>query len=343
VYRNCFRLDNGANCPGYTEDTIASIGNCGGFPGDGGPSGDTGSNDSGSDGGDTGNTSTNTGNNTNGGQTSNGGSDNDTNNDATTPTTTCKRDCLEEFDPIHDENCQELQKLLDIDTDSVPSPYKTLKEAIADLKGDLDEDSEEGYTFIHNSHLDQLLAKVSSSNTGEGYCNYLATPNVYGGIHLHVDNEHPNVEGHYEPMFSHGDIKDLLEFTESYDNPNNPPNSSLFVHMLVSYQGTYAIKINDLTKLQQLNAIWDDKDQKDDFELYLDIAYRKKTDNFANPNGTDEDYQKIFLKYVNLKYDLGISLFKTKENTNGEPIGWEELTLIDGNTANSSIVKKPCD
>ncbi|MDX1318362.1 MAG: hypothetical protein R3262_12465, partial [Xanthomarina gelatinilytica] len=154
---------------------------------------------------------------------------------------------------------------------------------------------------------------------------------------------HPNVEGHYEPMFSHGDIKDLLEFTESYDNPNNPPNSSLFVHMLVSYQGTYAIKINDLTKLQQLNAIWDDKDQKDDFELYLDIAYRKKTDNFANPNGTDEDYQKIFLKYVNLKYDLGISLFKTKENTNGEPIGWEELTLIDGNTANSSIVKKPCD
>ena len=223
------------------------------------------------------------------------------------------------------------------------SSYNTLKEAIADLKDDLDEASEEGYTFRHNSNLDQLLAKVSSNNTGEGYCNYPIAANVYGGIHLHVDNTHPDLESDYEPMFSHQDIKDLLEFTENYSNPTNPPSNSLFVHMLVSYQGTYAIKIKDLTKLQHLNTIWNNKDDKKDFERFLDSAYRKYTDNFGNPNGTAKQYQIAFLRHINLKYDLGISLFKTKEDTNGEPIGWEELTLVDGDTANPDVEKKPCN
>lgn len=157
-----------------------------------------------------------------------------------------------------------------------------------------------------------------------------------------MDNTHLNLDSDYEPMFSHKDIKDLLGFTEIYSNPSSLLNSSLFVRLIVTYQGTYAIKIKDLTKLQHLNSIWSDKKKKKRFMTLLDLEYRRKTGDFSNPNGTAEDYQKIILKHINIKYDLGISLFKTIEN-NGEPVGCEELILVNGDTANSSIDKKPCD
>ncbi|WP_215731661.1 type 1 glutamine amidotransferase family protein, partial [Bizionia saleffrena] len=290
--------------------------------------------------------STNTGD-TSGSQTNNGGSGGSSSNGGvTTPTTPCRGDdCPEELDIddlIHKKNCEELQELLDIEPGSVPAPYKTLKEAIADLKNNLDGASEEGYEIRHNSNLEPLFVKVNSNNTGEGYCNYSKVPSVYGGLHLHLNNTHPDLDSDYEPMFSHKDIKDLLEFTEIYSNPSSLINSSLFVHLIVTYQGTYAIKIKDLTKLQHLNTIWAEKESRKDFKRFLDSQYRRKTDNFSNPNGTAEDYQKIFLKHINIKYDLGISLFKTTEY-NGEPVGWEELILVNGDTANSDVVKKPCN
>lgn len=143
-------------------------------------------------------------------------------------------------------------------------------------------------------------------------------------------------------MFSHQDIKDLLIWQETYLNPTDPPDISLFTHILVTDQGTYAIKIEDLAKLQHLNTIWGDKDAKADFKLYLDMAYRGETDDFGNPAGSATNYQKIFLKHINLKYNLGITLYKTIEDTDGIPIGWEQLTLLNGNTSNSSIKPKPC-
>lgn len=283
------------------------------------------------------------GNNTSSGNTSGEGSDYNEEPDETI-VVPCTRDvdCIEQFDPIHDDNCQELQSLLDVDPTTLQPSFKTLKEAIADLKTDLGGDSEQGYSFRFSSTLGKPLVKVSSQNTGEGFCDYPTIPNVFGGIHLHVDNTNPYLDNDYEPMFSHADIKNLLEFTETYNNPNNPPDNALFVYMLVTYQGTYAIKIKDLTKLQQLNSIWNNKKKKRKFLRDLDMAYARKTDQFDNPNGTAEDYQKIFLEHVNVKYDLGISLFKTIEE-NGIPIGWEELTLKNVGTANVSIDPKPCN
>lgn len=264
--------------------------------------------------------------------------------DATTPTPPCRGDdCPQEYDPIHQKNCEELQALLDVHPDSIPPSLKTLKEAIAELKGELSGKTEEGFTIRKTSSFPPALDDVPENKRGEGFCKYASSANVTGGVHIHVDNSHPDLDSDYEPMFSHGDIKDLLVFTQTYNNPNNPPDSSIFTHILVTYQGTYALKIKDLMKLQFLNNIIGSKREYKKFKRLLDSQFRRKTDQFDNPNGTPKEYQIILLRHINIQYDLGISLYKTKENSTGEPVGWEELILLNGDTANSDIRLKPCN
>ena len=254
--------------------------------------------------------------------------------------------CLPELDPIREKNCEELQKLLDMEADPTNSSPSTLKEVIADLKTGLPGEYEEGYELKHtSSDLDTSFDAVPPNRRDEGKCEYKVTINLYGGIHLHVNNANQYLDSKYDPMFSHGDIFDLIKFQQNYNNPSdpNPPDNSLFVHLLVTYQGTYAIKIKNPLKFQELNNILSNRRDKRKFERRFDQRFLKHNDTNGNPAGSPSDYETTLLKYINHERDLGISLFKTVNDANGVPTNWEEITIVNGDTQNSNLVPKPCN
>lgn len=239
------------------------------------------------------------------------------------------------------KNCEELKKLLAETDYPIIAPAKSPKSAHEDLEGDLSLKHEVGYTLIQNMSQQALAYKASGINYSK--VKYPTAANVYGGMHTHQDNNE------IIPMFSWGDVKTLLDFYQEFDN-DSIVDKSLFVHVVVTYQGTYAIKINDPQKLQQLNEIYADEDDAngdgvDEFEQFrrrYDTTFRKTYNETTGLfTGGSLDFQKAFLKFITQKYDLGVSLYKAEENTDGE-ITWKKKTLNQVSNNTSVVETTPC-
>ena len=318
-------MPDGSNCPAYTEETIATIGDCG-SPGSG-PSGDTGSNDSGSDSGDSSsNTPSNTGNNTNGGQTNNGGNDNDSNNDATTPTTTCTRDCPEEFDDgTPNTPCQELHEVSN-------TPSKLAK--LIDLKNSTGLNQEVGFT-----RTDTIIGSPNSTveyqdmiwNAGQ---NQLLFQNPVDG-QLYSDYGHTHYDVDYQlSVFSMPDlyaIYNLLQTVHILDEQFN-----IF---LVTVHGTkYALKFKNLQSVQDFvnfGNIWfsdweidnlpAEFSQREKIEDKFENEYRIKP---RNPNKNHKN-EKRFVKFLD-DFNMGLDLYKANDDFSQ----WEKV--------NPDGTKTPC-
>ncbi|WP_430410936.1 hypothetical protein [Kordia sp.] len=247
---------------------------------------------------------------------------------------------LVSVEEAHQQNCDELKKLTDNATYAKPANTKYTDDAIRDLKLTLDDEGEFGYSLKKNSAGNTYA--VNADRQGDKVV-YAQHPNVFGGLHTHPDDDKKF------PMFSEKDVKALLDFTQLY-NSGTPVEPSLFVHVIVTYQFTYAIKIEDLSKLQQLTAIFADEgdineDDRDEFKEFKD-AYNTLFDSTYDNNGDfkgSKTFQKAFLRFITEEYDLGVSLYKLKEpTTSTEKPEWLKLSL-EG-TGDDSIVKEenPC-
>lgn len=345
-------MEDGSNCPAYTEDVIASIGNCGSSGGSSstGSSSGSGSTGSGSTGGSSTGSGSTGGGTSGGGQTNNGGSSNNSSNDgddATNPTTTCTRDCPEEFDPIHDKNCEELGKLINNPATTAPQNnpnisgnHKSTRIAILNCASQLGNNFEYGYGFYNENNFPQYGPYAHNIPAAEdNHVHFPGHGTQYGTVH-----SHPN-DGVRIPMFSHDDMYSLLQIKNQYGIGNITPDfgDATFVSVLVVYQGdqayTYAIKIENATKLLNLDN-YKTTDRK--WREFSDLIRKKYTEEANGANGSAASYQKTFLNLVK-DLDLGISLYKMKPNDLNEPSEletWEKLSLnANGTLANP----KPCN
>jgi hypothetical protein len=240
------------------------------------------------------------------------------------------------------KNCNELNKMLE--DYPVTPPFKSIRDAIIDLKNVLNGTpqpiNEQGYSFANN--ISNVYKAAPTSNNTINTVNYNNAANIFGGGHLHQD------DGKSIPMFSGQDLFNLLDFYNQY-NPGTPVDPSIFTLILVSHQGVYAIKINDITKLQALQSILDDEgdannDEIDEYENLvkkIERRYQKYDSNDYSEtiNGSPGQYQKELLKFMD-DYDgngssMGISLYKA----DAQLTKWNKLTIDNNNTVEST----PCN
>ena len=149
------------------------------------------------------------------------------------------------------------------------------------------------------------------------------------------------------PMFSHDDIYTLLSVKDNYGSfqmANSPNGDAVFVAVLVAQQGgqthTYAIKIEDITKLQELDSLYQNDEDWDDFGSELQQKYSQEANGV---NGTAAQYQKTFLNFIN-DLNLGVSLYEMEQSNVGTPNveeTWKKLTL--NATSPNGIKKTPCN
>jgi hypothetical protein len=247
--------------------------------------------------------------------------------------------CITTFsDP---NNCEQLMNL--IETPEIISPtFVSPKRAIINLKTALNTFNpsalEQGFTLSHDTSLNSRASSVPS--IAPNFILYPDHANIFGGIHLHPNN------GRAVPMFSGGDILTLLQFSNNYNN-NAETSPTLFTHIVVTTQGVYAIKINNLEALQQLQPFLDDfrdanGDGVNEYKIFterLDKPLRRFADNFDTPNGTSCDYERVFLRFIN-NFDgngtsLGVDLYRANEDLTN----WDKLTL---NESTNIITPAPC-
>ncbi|WP_347070145.1 hypothetical protein [Flavobacterium sp. WV_118_3] len=258
-----------------------------------------------------------TGGNNTGGQSGNGGGgDEDPSGGNSNPPGNCPRcpniitvpveDWIEP--PLHCDKLNELLKSFNF------------KAAITNLRSPqvLTGNRELGYNLLLNAQGKLSLVEVPEGNTGDSYVNYSSTsPILFGGLH-----SHRNV---HAPMFSHADVFILSKFYAQYNYSANQgtPDPKIPVHLLVSYQGVYALCMDNQSAIQKLQEIYSDKDKRRKFINEIQKRYDKYADkNTLLPNGYPSDYQKNLLDFLN-ENNLAISLYKADDNLTK----WTKLVL----------------
>jgi hypothetical protein len=225
------------------------------------------------------------------------------------------------FDDQFIEKCEELNKLTD---------NQDIKNKINDLKSDLfanpDNRNEKGFRLFATSGNDVNSDAIDTGGAGE--FPYHLTEAVFGGVHTHPK------KGLF-PMFSVADILSLHKFWITYDNPNVPININKSVHILVTQQGTYALKIDNLPQLAIFNAAMMNTNELDKKETRLEGNYYSLYNQQQNQLGNSFDHMKAFLKFLE-KYSIGVSMYKASDDLSS----WTKKEL---NETGNDIVDKNCN
>ncbi len=257
---------------------------------------------------------------------------------------------------VDERNCEELNKLTSNTTYNSPNPYldnnhpdnqdglnAKIRIAITNIGDNLDSNFEHGFGFYNRGNIFQhgpYAQHVPASENRK--VRFKAYPYQYGSVHTHPD------EDTTIPMFSHDDIYSVLDMKNNYTidllNNSNPNGVNLFVCVLVVRQAgsikTYALKINDIEKLQNIQTHKETDAKWKDFGETL----RDKYEGDANGvDGTIVQYQKVFLEFLR-DNDLGVSLYEMEQENAGTPFvseKWSKLTL-NANSPNG-IRKQPCN
>lgn len=250
-----------------------------------------------------------------------------------------------------DKNCEELNKMLN-DSTNVTAPYTSIYNAINDLGSGAnnplwnDDPDEEGFSFItYPTGEKQRALEVTTTNNHS--ISYPFGDMVFGGVHIHADAS-PDLA----PMFSPQDIEVLYMFATTYNYGGGTPDYSIPVHILVSTQGIYALKIDDFDLFQNLGSILNNKKKLRNFERRLNNDLDHHYDIFGQPEeGSAKEYQRDLLNFIN-NYDgegsnLGLSLYKLDKAGNDEitdEASWDKLSF-DPEVANpgaNDIIKEKC-
>jgi hypothetical protein len=175
--------------------------------------------------------------------------------------------------------------------------------AISALTSDVDDDyqeNEKGFD-MYNDNGSMTITPVPFDKTGPTYTNYSFNSNSFGGIHMHQKN------GLF-PMFSEHDIVSLYLFYQTYNRYSYHQHQ--VIHVLVTPQGVYALKIKNVGQLANFVSQFDDKGTrkkiKRKIEKYMYDDYNEITGEIQNAT----NHQKKFLEFSTQDYPSGVSLYQ---------------------------------
>ncbi len=240
---------------------------------------------------------------------------------------------------INIQDCNELDHL---------SSSVYLQTAYSDVKNKLDYDYETGYG-LRATNTFPGFTTLPLRRLGPLLKNPI-NPLVFTIMHNHFI-------GKYE-MFGNGDIRSLYKLSQSFNFTlanNNLPNNSTYTYNISSITvfmvvrgNTYAIKIDDITKLASIEQHFVNKKKEKELKDNLISDYKNAIPSgpgitVSDPAEASQDkLVKAFLKFTSLTHDFGISLYKT---SNSDFIidssNWNKLTL-DKNQTNG-IKETPCN
>ncbi len=270
---------------------------------------------------------------------------------------------------VHEKNCEELNKLTSPPVYNSPNPFlddnnttsnplglnTSPRLAIINSDNGLLNDVETGYS-LYNAGNFQKYGPYAHYESADGETHEIEFGNrvfQFGAIHTHPSS---NTLKQWIPMFSLDDIYSVLRFRNLYSslpllNDINTNGDALFTNILIveldDEVHTYAIKIDDISKFQQLEAIYNDQgdlngDGIDEYKELNDELRDTYIEDANNISGTATQYQKALLNFIS-NNDLGISLYQMEQLNEGTPQvteSWKRINLgLDGNLAEST----PCD
>ncbi|APY01393.1 hypothetical protein [Lacinutrix venerupis] len=242
-----------------------------------------------------------------------------------------------------DKKCKDLKRVGN-------SPYLA-SESIA-LENNLNDNAESGFGIkITNSF--PFLDSNPLVNTS---INGLSNPQA--PVYFAITHNHYN--GTFE-MFGHGDIHALYSLSQTFNynlantidengtgigDPVTFDISNITVFVVVT-DNTYAIKIDDITKLATIQQHFINKTRMNEFAALLEDAYKDvnvDSNGVKRQNPGDADQNKLaeaFIKFVSETHDFGISLY-TSTNDAAQSNGnnnWKKLTLDE----DGKLLKQNCN
>tara|TARA_R110000751_G_scaffold14621_2_gene47196 strand:+ start:88110 stop:89657 length:1548 start_codon:yes stop_codon:yes gene_type:complete len=246
-------------------------------------------------------------------------------------------------EPAVDKNCKDLKRVGN-------SPYLA-SESIA-LENNLNQNAESGFGIRATNTFPYLDSYPLVSDSFES----LIKPRnaaVFAASHNHFKDT-------FE-MFGHGDIATLYSLSQTFDfdlyntidengNGIGDPltyDLSSITFFLVVTDNTYAIKIDDITKLATVQQHYINGTATVEFANELEKVYKKvNVDSNGvqreNPGEADQDkLAEAFIKFVSETYDFGISLY-TSTNDDAQSNAsnnWKKLTL----DADGKLLKQNCN
>lgn len=246
--------------------------------------------------------------------------------------------------------CDELNKLTQNPIYD-PHPYmdsqdKRIRTAIINMSSEISPNHESGYSFINTTNNQSYgpYANYTPHPSEPNRMYFPSYPYMFGTIHTH-----PN-DGFHIPMFSHHDIYSLLSIAEYYNEnalpSSNPSGNNLFVSVLVveinNHSYTYAIKIEDITKLQNLKNIHPKgTGTKIKWKNYGEKLLKYYEEGANGADGSPTQYEKTFLQFIQ-DQNLGVSLYEMEQQNEGTPNvqeNWKKLEL----DSNNEINETPCN
>lgn len=196
------------------------------------------------------------------------------------------------------------------------------KSKIEQLQTQLGNSYESGFNLYKTSQQN-----VNSSNIASG--NWVSFPfsnaiNVFGGVHLHHNGTFP--------MFTLEDVMILNQFYNNF-NDGSPPDKVNPTLIMVSSQGVYAIKIDNLQVYQ--NFVVDMMDEKENKKKLRQLVriYNNTKDPITGLQGNSIMFQKAFLKFFTQDNNAGISLYKMTNDLSS----WNRIVLNESGTPISSF------
>jgi len=182
---------------------------------------------------------------------------------------------------------------------------------LMDLKNTLGQNAETGYSLKKNGSGTNFTTKLLVDVYKPREIKIPMRINQFGILHNHN-------KGAYE-MFSMYDVNTLRAIANYYQAPNGTaPPISMFMHVMVVKNKTYAIMIDDTVKLASIGRHFNSDLEA---EAYNDDLGDKYISRGTPDNANQEGLAKDFLKFVK---DLGISLYRTDNTFGGK---WEKLEL----------------
>lgn len=245
--------------------------------------------------------------------------------------------------------CDELNKLTE-KKNYPTNPFmdsndERLRIAITNMANSVSLNGESGYGFFNQGNFPEYGPYANYTNSSNGNHVYFPTRGYqFGTIHTHP------TDGHF-PMFSHDDIYSLFSIASNYQlNNYNPSGNDLFVCVMVVNIGgqnyTYAIKIEDFSKLETLNNLHypvngignGTKSTWRNFGNKLNGYYEKYAEELG---GSTSLYEATFLQFIK-DQNLGVSLYEMEQFDFGTPNvheTWKKLELDN----NNELTEIPCN
>lgn len=255
-----------------------------------------------------------------GGSSSNSSSNENSDNEIITTPVHCPGGCITVEEEVEEPKtpCGQLQKM---------STTTLNKNALTDLATKTGLGKESGYWITKNNYTKGYNSPIIATAS-------LADPNrvnmIVGGNNIGAFHTHPIDTDDWVPMFSDGDLNYLFMVAISHNNNGQPKNYSEYFLTMTVPEGTFAIKIKNVTQFFQFmnNGLW-----KNNGELkLLQNKYSKRS-----PTAEITNFQKDLLNLFQ-ELNAGVGLYKASDDLSS----WSEL-ILDPNNPNGNPIKQPCN